>query len=380
MSNNRLIAALISLLAIAALSAIVAACVSPAPRSTAAQQNLNAAQVQATNAALLDQAEEQAAQSAQNRAADQARRATDQAIAATEQARNDAAAQLTLEQQQIAATATRQALDRQMKLDTQSATKSAVEMQATVVSANAALSLIEQNKSRESDLWYILPDYLMRYAPCGALLLLFFLLWYLARAVAARLAGDEGRARMALANPSFTLYLPAALLPPPRDDDDENDTETGNTTTLGNSENSPETGAETLVMLSQNGVKSVAPAMTREEYHELVAVRQSAIGLLNRCVEYYRKNQIADDGTIPRYDKIAMNAAERGKIVDDLWDSSFVIKSQNKTVVDPQYYKTCEALMNAIISGRAKVYPFGYTERKQRRLDDAVMALPEMTR
>lgn len=372
------------------------ACSSQSPRSVTAQQNLNAAQVQATNAALDEQAatasaaeEQRKNNDAAARSTEQARNATAQAVNATEearqaiarvteQARTDQQAQLTLEQQQVAATATRSALDRQMNLDAQSATRTAVEYQATITAAQSAAASIQKSSTMQNDWYYLLPEVLMRYAPCGVVLFALMLIGYVVRAIAARIAGDEGRAKMALANPSLTLYFPTALLPAPRYDDDENETETGNTATPENSENNGETGGETpdLMTLGYAGEQRLAPRMSREEYHELLNIRQEAIALLDRCVKYYRDNQSSDDGTIPRYDKIHMKSEDRGRIVDNIWYSGYVIKSPNRTAIDPAYYTTCAALMKAIIDKQARIYPLGYLERKQQRLDDAVAALP----
>lgn len=200
----------------------------------------------------------------------------------------------------------------------------------------------------------------------------------LARAIAARIAGQN--APLVLGGPLISISIPL-----PRrstDDDDEDDGETGNRETAETPGNSRETAGETpdLVSLGYAGEQHLVPRMSREEYHELVAVRQQAIGLLDRCVTYYRENQMADDGVIPRYDKIHMKSEDRGKIVDNLWESGYIIKNPNKTSTDPAYFPTCSSLLQAIIDKRARVYPMGYLDRKRQRLDDAIAALPEHKR
>lgn len=215
----------------------------------------------------------------------------------------------------------------------------------------------------------IFPIELLKYFFAGYLLLL------LGRAVAARIAGPH--AELVLGTSLITISIPPL---PRRSDDDgeEDDEETGNRETLETPGNTRETAGETPdLTVAYAGEQHLVPRMSREEYHELVNVRLQAIGLLDRCVKYYRDNQIADDGIIPRYDKIHMKAEDRGKTVDDLWESGYIIKNPNKTSTDPAYFPTCASLMQAIIDKRARVYPMGYLERKRQIRDSAVMALPE---
>lgn len=372
------------------------------PYSTTAKQNLTSAQAQATNAAIAEDDAARSAQATQQAYAARSADATAQAMSAqqaivnaTEQAQRvsaDATAQaqaaaandLNLEQARIAATATRAALDRQMTIDTQNAQRIAAETQATITAAQVAAETVAQSSAMRSDWYYVLPDVLMRYAPCGGVMLVMLLAWFVGRAIASRIAGDEGRAKIALANPGFTIYLPTALLPAPRDEDQIIDSETGNTATPENSGNSEETGGETaqervFPVNSSAGTHQVL-AISRDEYQELMTVRHEAIGLLNRCVNYYRESNTVDDGTIPRYDRIRMKAEDRGQIVDNLWYSTYVVKTKNRTYTDPQYFPTCAALMQAIISNRAKVYPLNYAERKQARLENAISQLPQNVR
>lgn len=205
----------------------------------------------------------------------------------------------------------------------------------------------------------------------GGALVLCYCALMIGRAIAARIAGDHAEEVLGMSLISITL--PA--LPRRRSDTvDEKQAETGNTTTPENTKEQPET--PDFMAVSNIGAKSIVPSMTREEHEELIRVRHEAIGLLNKCVTYYQDNSLTDDGTIPRYDKIKMNADDRGKIVDNLWYSTYIVKTKNKTYTDPAYHASCQSLMRAIISGKAKVYPLGYSERKQELMDSAVMALP----
>lgn len=374
---------------------IIAGCAASQQYSTTVKQNLTSAQAQATNAAIAENDSAQSAQATRAARADQVSQATAQsnnatraAIDSTEQARQviaratdaaraDAAGALTLEQAQAAATATRAALGRQMSIDAQEAKKIEAETQATITAANEAATTAKQTAAYRNDFFYILPDLLMRYAPCGVILLAGALIWYLVRAIAARIAGDEGRARTALMPPSITVIWPTPLLPAPRDDDDDDEGETGNTDTEGNSGNSEGNSGETVFPVNDRAGSHPVLNMTREEYHEIVDLRRKSIDLLARCVDYYRENNAVDDGTIPRHDKIHMQPENRGAIVDGLWYSSYVIKTKNKTLVDPHRYPTCAALLEAIKSGHAKVYPLNYFESKQARLENAISTLPQ---
>lgn len=404
LSARSIIVTVAAVLGISGLVLIVGCAPSTSPL-TDAQQGLNAAQARATNAALVDQDMRNATEQANARATDTAGRATDTARGATEQAAQatqaavsateqaqhiaaNATAQaaaaavnvLTLDQARVAATATRTALDRQMQVDAQTAQRTAAEAQATITAAQVAASTVAQSSAMRSDWYYVLPDVLMRYAPCGVVLLAMLLAWFLVRAIASRIAGDEGRAKIALANPGFTVYLPTALLPAPRYDDEENETETGNTATLGNSGNTGETVQDEVFPVNSSAGTHPVLVQTREEYQELMTVRHEAIGLLNRCLNYYAESNTVDDGTIPRYDKLKMKAEDRGQIVDNLWYSTYVVKTKNRTYTDPQYFGTCAALMQAIISNRAKVLPLNYAERRQERLNQAISQLPQNVR
>ena len=209
-----------------------------------------------------------------------------------------------------------------------------------------------------------------------------YLVLLLGRAMAARLAGPQN-AEMVLNFVPFPFSILTDLisaLPHAQqmDNDDENEPETGNRETLGNTGNTAgNTPAQEFMSISYNGEQHLAPRMTREEHAELLGARHDAIVLLDRCVKYYREANLADDGTIPRYDKINMKAEYRGAVVDMLEYSGAVSKIPNKrTFVVPEI-GTCALLMQMIINNRLRVYPVGYAERKQAILDSAVQSLPE---
>lgn len=194
------------------------------------------------------------------------------------------------------------------------------------------------------------------------------------RAIAARVAGNN--APLVLGGPLISINFP---LPRRENENDQDDAgETGNTETANHTGNSVETPPETsdLMTVGYQGEQHLVPRMSREEYHRLLDVRFRAIGLLEHCVKYYKDNQAADTGVIPRYDSIGMNAKNRQDAVNDLWYSSFVVKSPNQTSVDPMYFTSCGALLQAIIDKRVRVVPFNYLEDKQKLLDEAVAALP----
>lgn len=206
-----------------------------------------------------------------------------------------------------------------------------------------------------------------------------YLIILLGRAVAARIAGNN--AQLVLGSSLITISLPAL----PRrssDDDQESDEETGNTETPEYAGNTEETAGETPYFDRFNdlGEQRLVPKMSRDEYHEFVAVRVRAIDLLQRCVKYYADNQMSDNGIIPRYDKIGMKSQNRQDAVNDLWYSQYIVKAPNVTSVDPAYYPTCGTLMQAIIDKQARVYPLGYLERKKALRDAAFNALPENDR
>lgn len=205
----------------------------------------------------------------------------------------------------------------------------------------------------------------------GGALVLCYCGLMIGRAVAARIAGDNADAVLGMALISISIPLPRRE----KETVDEKQAETDNTITAENTGEQPKT--PDFMAVSNIGAKSIVPSMTREEHEELIRVRHEAIGLLNKCVMYYQSARLPDDGTIPRYDKLKMNADDRGKIVDNLWYSTYIVKTKNKTYTDPAYFATCQSLMRAIIANKAKVYPMGYSERKQELIDSAVMALPE---
>lgn len=198
------------------------------------------------------------------------------------------------------------------------------------------------------------------------------------RAIAARIAGNHAPLVLGTALINISLPLPRRY----SDEDDENDMETGNTETLKTSGNSGETAGETPEMVTMNysGEQHLVPRLSREEYHELISVRVRAIDLLDRCVKYYRDNQAADSGVIPRYNKIGMKATDRQAAVDNLWYSQYVVKAPNETKVDPAYFATCKELMQAIIDKRARVFPLGYLEQQEKKRMDIVANLPESKR
>lgn len=125
---------------------LIAGCSAAQSYSTTVKQNLTSAQAQATNEAIRETDSAQSAQATRQARENQTAYATRQAIDATEQARQviarateqarmDAANALTLDQAQAAATATREALGRQMDLDAQEAQKVQAETQATIGAA-----------------------------------------------------------------------------------------------------------------------------------------------------------------------------------------------------------------------------------------------------
>lgn len=180
----------------------------------------------------------------------------------------------------------------------------------------------------------------------------------------------------------LTADGPTPLLLKAGDDQQDPVLETGNTETPGNTGNT-ESGSvsnaeesEFLPVTNQGHPSSVL-RMTQDERDELLQTRHEAIGLLAKCVDYYRANQRTDLGQLPRYDDIGMNAEQRGYIVDNLEYSGCVSKRKNKpTLVVPEI-GTCAELMRLIVQNKKRVYPVGYHERRQARLDSAVMALPE---
>lgn len=214
----------------------------------------------------------------------------------------------------------------------------------------------------------------------------------LGRAIAARIAGDN--AYLALSAPLFAIVAP---LPHRKgDDNDENNMETGNTATretLGNSVGNTDlttVSAVPMMQVTSAGRVSIVPSLSkaeidamRAERDELDALRHDAIGLLDRCIKYYKDNGKTDEGTIPRYDKIGMKSENRGVIVNALWYSGLVNKTQNRTWVNEEslaglgYSATCAALLHVIAYKRVKVFPVGYNERKHKTLDSAFDALPE---
>jgi hypothetical protein len=209
------------------------------------------------------------------------------------------------------------------------------------------------------------------------------------RAVAARIAGP---------NAPLVLNMPLIALPHWQSlgTKSEFDKETDNTTTLENTEEHLkehwETPQETLPAVEVMAAGGLVPSpiitkMDREEREELLRVRHEAIALLQRCVEYYQVKhedkksgemvKITDNGTIPRYDELGMSSDNRGKICHNLEESGLVsIVKNHSTFVVPEI-GTCAALMSLLIRNQKRVYPAGYSQRRQKLLDSAVAALPE---
>lgn len=384
---------------------MLTACSAEQSRSTIAQQNLNSAAAQATNAAIDDAAQAAATQQARDRnnaaiaaATSAAYNATQQAVSATRTANDATIAALSVEQQRNlataqakqnqaavdisinAATATAQAIDRKARIDIDIATRTAAETRATLTAVSIAAD--DMSSRVKSDLVYILPDILMRYAPCGVVLVLLFLALYLGRAIAARIAGDSDRAELALSNSILTVNFPFPLLPAPSHVIDGNSGETGNRETAETAGNSTVSGSDqpSPVPFNDLGEAKMLTPMTREEYQEFRDVRTGALELLARCAQYYQREQKPDNGIIPRFDKLGMQAERRGEIVASLEYSGLVsVINASKTFVVPEI-GTCAALMKMIARDQRRVYPSGYAERRQQRLDDAVGALPELNR
>lgn len=194
----------------------------------------------------------------------------------------------------------------------------------------------------------------------------------LGRAISARIAGPYAQA---VSGPLISISIP---LPRHSSDDDQSDEmETGNTETLGNTENACVSQCDEPVSMafSDMGERKALPVMTHEERSELLKCRNDALILLSRCIDYNKATSTPDFGVIPRYDKIKMKAEYRGAAVDILEYSGMVSKTKNKTFVVPEI-GTCEALFNLIRRNERRVYPVGYAERKQAILDSAVAALP----
>lgn len=202
----------------------------------------------------------------------------------------------------------------------------------------------------------------------------------LGRALAARIAGPH--AGLVLSGPiiAINIALPHSR---EREEDQDNEIDTGNTETAGNTEetqgNTKETAlsapSDYMTVTDNSGSRSVR-RFTREEYHELVEIRVKTIDLLQKCLDYYRESGETDDGKIPRWNKIHMQSEDRGRYVDALWDSGYVLKSSKGTLIDPAYFPTCEALMLAIKENRVTVYPYGWAERMKQKHLEAAMALP----
>lgn len=204
----------------------------------------------------------------------------------------------------------------------------------------------------------------------------------LGRALAARIAGPH--AALVLGGPiiSITFALPHSR---EREEDQESEIDTGNTDTPENTKetagNTEETPGDMLpLVVNHSGDQHLVPRMTREEYHELIEIRVKVIDLLQKCLDYYRETGEPDKGVIPRWNKIHMQSEDRGKYVDALWYSGYVIKSSKGTLIDQAYYPTCAALLQAVKDNQIRVYPYGWAQRKQKRHMDAAMALPENKR
>ena len=193
-------------------------------------------------------------------------------------------------------------------------------------------------------------------------------------AFAARVAGDHAQLVLGMALVSVRFPTPPRWMLAQGDETGETDNrETPENTeeTPGNSDDEP-----SLLAMTAGGNTTLTTRMTRAEHDELLACRHAAITLLDRCVKYYLENGVTDDGTIPRYDKIAMKSELRGGICDSLEYSGLVSKIPNKrTFVIPEI-GSCAALMALIVANRKRVYPVGYTERQADLLAAAVQALP----
>jgi hypothetical protein len=220
---------------------------------------------------------------------------------------------------------------------------------------------------------------LLFFVEVGKYLIVGYVIALLGRAVAARIAGPQAGLVLGTALISISIPLPRHSKGDP---ESENDAETENTETLGNTGNSSVSLPETpeIVSLSSKGDTWPALRMTPEERDELLRTRHEAIALLDRCVKFYRETGKADDGTIPRYNDINMQAELRGAIVNTLVYSGFVSVIKNKrTFVVPEI-GTCAGLMYLLINNKRRVYPVGYAERNKELLDSAVSALPEVKR
>jgi len=193
----------------------------------------------------------------------------------------------------------------------------------------------------------------------------------LGRALAARIAGDH--AELVLSPSLISIYVP--LLQRGAGGNEGNSSSTDNSATPDSAELQQDTGPDTLA-LTANGVTIPVTRMTGKERDELQAARHEAIGLLQRCVSFYKESGMVDDGTIPRFDLLKMSSDGRGAIVRSLEYSGWVsVVKNSRTFVIPEI-NSCALLMSSIVSNQRRVYPVGYAERKQELLDAAVQGLP----
>jgi hypothetical protein len=219
----------------------------------------------------------------------------------------------------------------------------------------------------------------------GAVVALYFLL-LMGRALSARAAGPH--AELVLNQPLLTMLIP---LPHwrKRDDVEESELDTGYTNTPEYAkvrESTPESTQEMLVV-NDIGKPALLPRLTDEEAISLEEARRNAIVLLNKCVQYYQSDAAKlagelDTGQIPRHDVIHMGSKQRKQIVDDLWESGFCSKGNTGTYILSEVSASCGELLQHIIKRDPKyrVYPLGYSRRKKSIMDDAVNALPGLTR
>ncbi len=343
MTTNRVAAGIIAALSLAALSA----CAPVAPRSTTAQQNLNSAAVQATNAALSDQAEARATDDAQSLIADQSRRATEQAgsateqaytratsateqaARATEQARNAAAAQLMLEQQQIAATATRQALDRQMSLEIAAATKQAGEIRATatvIAKLQSTDDDIRARQRQDADFTFWLGWLIKAGIALAFLVGLFVIIEIVRKRGSVMMVGNMPVAvdGSFVGNVYVTSLIdppqPKLLIAPPQE----------------------------AVQSSNNGVHDVrlngnpVESMGSQEFEDRQYWRTRTMRFLQTAM------QVSAPGSnrIPRYDKMGVKAADWVDTTDAL--GQWIDKQERQPTFCLPPYETLEKLFNAI--------------------------------
>ena len=224
---------------------------------------------------------------------------------------------------------------------------------------------------------------IIAYFPTCAVSLIPFAIVYvvilIGRAGAARIAGDGDRAYHALAlMPPITIFQLASPTAPPENEDHlENARETGNTKTVENGHGNTENSDFELIPYSDRGKDKPLLIMTPDERAELMTVRHEAIGLLSKCVEYYKHTGELDTGVIKRYNDLGMNSEKRGLIVDNLVYSGIASVINNKRSFIVPEIGTCTVALDLIVTNLRRVYPVGYHDRKQQRLEQAVQLLPQ---